>query len=261
MTTERKREASRQNGKQGRGATSDAGKKRSAQNARTHGLCSRATVVLLNEDAEAFTALSESLHAALQPADAAEEVLVDRIAAAQWRLQRVQRIEVGLFEDHGYPTAFQEAQRRIQRVVNNESERDTRVRATLGHLPEIPRWRTVKNPAALTDAVIAAAELEERREHGPAHLGRAFVADLAAFGMLARYEAPLRRELYAALHELERRQRRRGGEEVAAPDVVDVHLGANINLPGAHGIAAPAHESAPTGPNSGAHQAEHEADD
>src|SRR2546425_9362873 len=180
MTTERKRDASRRNGRRSRGPISENGKARASQNARTHGLCSRATLVLANEDAEAFEAFAASMRETLQPVGGAEELLVDRIVAAQWRLKRVQRVELGLFEGEGYAAMFAAANEKLEGVANDEHEIDARVRRTLAKLPDIPWWRRVKNPRGLTEAVIAVADLEERKARGPAELPRAFGAQLLA---------------------------------------------------------------------------------
>ena len=125
MTTERKRDASRRNGRRSRGPISANGKARASQNARTHGLCSRTTLVLANEDAESFEVFAASVREALEPVGGAEELLVDRIVAAQWRLKRVQRVELGLFEAHSYPVMVAVANEEIARVANDEHKMRT----------------------------------------------------------------------------------------------------------------------------------------
>jgi hypothetical protein len=59
-------------------------------------------------------------------------------------------------------------------------------------------------------------------------LGRAFIAQEHAFGTLARYEQQIRRELQRTLHELERTQARRRGDEVAPPAAVDVTVNGGL---------------------------------
>ncbi len=60
-----------------------------------------------------------------------------------------------------------------------------------------------------------------------ATLGRTFARDAGAahaFSKLSRYETAIERQLYKALHELERRQAARRGGSVPPPQVVDVDV-------------------------------------
>ena len=65
------------------------GKAISSQNAMKFGLTSK-QIVLPNESAAEFEALHASLTARLQPANDAECMLLDNIAAAEWRFRRVE---------------------------------------------------------------------------------------------------------------------------------------------------------------------------
>ena len=94
----RKLEANRRNAQKSTGPRTTAGKVRARLNAVTHGILAKEVVVGKGdglERAEEFAKLVESLYAELQPQDAVEHVLVDRIAACYWRLRRAQRYEVG----------------------------------------------------------------------------------------------------------------------------------------------------------------------
>ena len=55
-------------------------------------------------------------------------------------------------------------------------------------------------------------------------LGRAFSVIAQPFSVLSRYEITLERSLYKALHELQRLQAARQGQDVPAPAAVDVNL-------------------------------------
>jgi len=89
--------ASRRNGARSRGPKTPEGKARSASNALKHGLCARQTVVLGDEDLDAFEALEAALMAELAPRGALQAVLARRIVAATWRLERAERIQAELF--------------------------------------------------------------------------------------------------------------------------------------------------------------------
>ncbi|HVF02000.1 MAG TPA: hypothetical protein VNA27_11805 [Rubrobacteraceae bacterium] len=65
-------------------------------NANKHGLRSQ-KVLLPGEDQEALKELDENLRAEFQPVGELENLLVDRIIAAHWKLRRISRVEAGIF--------------------------------------------------------------------------------------------------------------------------------------------------------------------
>ena len=70
-------------------------------------------------------------------------------------------------------------------------------------------------------------ECELARESGNATLGESFVRDCRkenALSKLSRYEGAIERSFYRALHELQRLQAARRGQEVRVPDVVDINV-------------------------------------
>ncbi|MGH6898617.1 MAG: hypothetical protein ACREJ5_19025 [Geminicoccaceae bacterium] len=97
-------EASRRNGARSRGPKTPEGKARAAQNALKHGLRAEKYVVLPEEDAAEFAALEAALEGELAPVGALQSILAQRIARAAWRLERAERLEVELFEEHHIPT-------------------------------------------------------------------------------------------------------------------------------------------------------------
>jgi hypothetical protein len=88
-------EASRKNGTKSRGPKTAEGKARSAQNALKHGLCAQRFVVLGDEDLDEFDALEAALTAELAPQGTLQAVLVRRIVAATWRLERAECLAAG----------------------------------------------------------------------------------------------------------------------------------------------------------------------
>ncbi len=93
--TESQLAASRRNGANSRGPATAAGKAKSALNATKHGLWSR-DIVLATEDPRAWEAFREGLLRELAPATPAARELVEELAAARWRLDRVLNIETAL---------------------------------------------------------------------------------------------------------------------------------------------------------------------
>jgi hypothetical protein len=89
-------EANRKNAKKGGVKT---GKAVIKYNALKHGLLAKETVITAGEgaeDPEEFNSLLEDLKKQLAPVGCIEEILVEKVAVAYWRLRRAYRFEVGL---------------------------------------------------------------------------------------------------------------------------------------------------------------------
>ena len=102
MTTKRQILANRRNAKRSTGPKTAAGKRRSSQNAISHGLLSRETL-LDGEEPEVFAAVWDQLLGELQPEGELETYLAGRIIGSIWRMNRVVRIEAGLFNQPEFP--------------------------------------------------------------------------------------------------------------------------------------------------------------
>jgi hypothetical protein len=103
MSSKRRRAASRANGKKSQGPVTPEGKARSAANATRHGLAAPGrfadTVCLTNESQEQFTKLHAELIGVHAPANVTEELLVEEMAVARWRLQRAWAMESALLDN------------------------------------------------------------------------------------------------------------------------------------------------------------------
>ncbi|HXP86297.1 MAG TPA: hypothetical protein VN841_16340 [Bryobacteraceae bacterium] len=95
--SEKQQTASRTNGAKSKGPATPEGRARSSRNSLRHGL-SAAVVVLPHEDRAQFESLRDSYMESFQPADQPQHDLVETMAAARWRLNRLQEIEAKLFE-------------------------------------------------------------------------------------------------------------------------------------------------------------------
>ena len=100
--------ANRNNAQRSSGPKTAEGKQASSRNAIRHGLTG-AQIVIPGEDASAYEDLRKGVCASYNPANDAERLLVDQIAANAWRLMRAQRIETAfltnLAEDSCDPEA------------------------------------------------------------------------------------------------------------------------------------------------------------
>ena len=95
MRTLKQIESSRINGARSRGPVTPIGKATAAQNSTKHGLCSR-DVVLTNEDPEAWESLRQSFLGHWQPVNDMETLMIDELAACQWKILRAESMETGL---------------------------------------------------------------------------------------------------------------------------------------------------------------------
>jgi hypothetical protein len=92
MTSEKSKAANQANAKQSRGPKSLAGKARSSQNARAHGVLS-AGLLLKDEDPAEYDQLFQALVEDMRPHGTLELIHIERIAAAVWRQRRLIRAE------------------------------------------------------------------------------------------------------------------------------------------------------------------------
>jgi hypothetical protein len=86
---------------------------------------------------------------------------------------------------------------------------------------------TITDERKHREALKRAKEMRVKQNAEAATLGRTFARDADkanAFSKLSRYETAIERQIYRALHELERRQAARLGGSVPAPVTVDVDV-------------------------------------
>lgn len=95
MASDAQISANRRNAKKSTGPKTAAGLAVASRNALRHGLTAEQLVVQ-EEEARDFVSFHDDLRAALAPADAVEEQLVERIVLCSWRLRRVCRAEAGI---------------------------------------------------------------------------------------------------------------------------------------------------------------------
>ncbi len=98
MSSLRRILSARANGARSRGPVTAEGKRHSSQNAITHGLLAR-TTLMQGESPEALEALFNQHVARLAPADGVELGMVQEMAAAYWRLRRAWAIETRTFDN------------------------------------------------------------------------------------------------------------------------------------------------------------------
>jgi hypothetical protein len=103
MATSQQIQANRKNACRSTGPRTAAGKARSSQNARKHGLRAQITI-LPSENSDEFHALVAEFEDQFQPANALEWTLLRQLADAEWRMRRVPRLEAALFAHEHHNT-------------------------------------------------------------------------------------------------------------------------------------------------------------
>ncbi len=219
MTSEKQIRANRRNALKSTGPKTPEGKATVRLNARTHGLRSQ-EILFPGEDEDALKGLNENLRAELQPVGELENLLVDGIVAAHWRLRRLRRVEAGIFAWEHYGELLERAQ----------DEAKTYERSSLEDFMENqygPSER-ITDERKHQEALAEAQEMKAKRNAETATLGRTFIRDADkanAFSKLSRYETAIERGLYKALHELQRLQAARSTEGGIPPPVaLDVNV-------------------------------------
>jgi len=211
VTSERQKAANRANARRSTGPKTLKGKAIVRFNALRHGLLTR-DVVLPGEDADAFEDLRNQVRANYSPVGPIEELLVDRMVNAMWRLLRSERAETALlyWRMHGL-----KADRLAIEVSSYE--------LPIGYISLPPR---ITDEAAHTEAREALGRAQHERDRDEVLLGRAIDADAKggdALGKLSRYERSLERSLFRTLYELRQLQdRRRNHPSLPILDAVTV---------------------------------------
>jgi hypothetical protein len=98
MATLKQFEANRRNAQKSAGPKTPEGKAAVSMNALRHGLRAR-TVVLPGEDPTEFHQLCNDLESEWTPQSRTEQFYVEQMAVSQWKLTRMEVVEVNIFKD------------------------------------------------------------------------------------------------------------------------------------------------------------------
>ena len=220
MGTEKQSQANRANARKSTGPRSLVGKSASSKNAVKHGILSQA-ILLPGEDPDEFEGLTSSLRLNLQISGELEEELLRIMVVSLWRLRRIDMIEASIFTRNYFLEKATRAEDRAQsfiEVVQNPTLQ--RLRA------ERQDRKIISNEAEHQKAKQEAAKATDQARTQAKLVGDAFLRDASehdALGKLSRYSTSIQRNLYRALHELERLQARREKNPVARPITVDLN--------------------------------------
>lgn len=227
MTSEKKIQANRQNALKSTGPRTPEGKEAIRLNALRHGILSK-EILLPGEDEGALRELGENLRAELEPVGVLENLLVDQIVAAYWRLRRLGRVEVGIFIHELYGEMAERAHKEARSYTREEG-------GYMGDIDSLLPTTKITDEKKHREALSRAQEMEALRGSETATLGQTFIQDAGsanAFSKLSRYETAIDRQLHRTLHELQRLQATRRGAAVALPHVLDIDVSGMAEEPG-----------------------------
>lgn len=215
MSSDRQIAANKQNALRSTGPCTPAGKAKISVNALKHGLTGR-QIVLPNENPDDFDSFRGGLFTDLGPQGELESALVEKLVSDIWRLRRVPILEAAL-----HRRGFQEII--VEKAVNECSRYERNPNELFIALAD-------KKEVAPNDRR-AHEEAQQRLEHARAQLHdasyyvtRALQMFPSLFSRLDRHETALARSMQRTLHELQRLQAKRAGENISPPSILDVDV-------------------------------------
>jgi hypothetical protein len=227
VSSERQIEANRQNAQRSTGPRTPEGKAKVAMNALKHGLTAD-RIVLANEDPEEFDAFRSAMLAALDPQDAVDEVLAERVVVNAWRLRRVPMLEAALLAGERQKLLIEKLKANVmscmvavrsesQRLLHEHMERDlTKYEVAPG-----------KSEAYARAEVELAEARTQLKENLAIQVENVLREHATHFARLEQREGALDRAMVRMLNELQRRQATRAGKRVDPPAKLDVDVNLN----------------------------------
>ena len=161
--------ANRANSLRSTGPQTEAGKDRSSRNSFQHGLTSP-KVVLPGEDPAEYDAFRTDILQQYQPANATEQILVEELAAAGWRLNRARAVETEVLKQLmgdatdsavGLATVFVEKPKQFDRLQRYLTSIERAYYRVLNLLIKLQKERRREEQAAALERTWLASLAEE----------------------------------------------------------------------------------------------------
>jgi hypothetical protein len=211
MATSKQIAANRRNALRSTGPQTPEGKAVASRNSLQHGLLAK-NAVLSDECQQAFLDTLAALEAGYQPVGPVEAFLVRQMAVAQWRLDRMNRIETGLL------TCRLETVRKLESDDEDDDEDEDDEEDEEDDEDQEDQQEEGAEEEDQAEQVLDPQQdpnQEEDYDETTRLLGLSFFRDSAGadiFSRLARYETMIRRAYYKALSALVSAQARRLGQ-------------------------------------------------
>lgn len=204
MASEKQIKTNQSNASKSTGPKTAKGKAIAKLNSVKHGLLAKNMEILPTEDRKDFDKLRASLMDDLKPEGELENILMEQIVSATWRLRRIQQIETGLL---GW------------QYFEIQSERANKKARTYEYDP-FKRKLILESSLLYNESKLREKEAKEIAESDVPTLGMAFSKSQEDLAKLSRYQVAIERSLYKALEELEKLQSKRKSTE--KPMIIDI---------------------------------------
>jgi hypothetical protein len=163
--------ANRTNSQRSAGPQTEAGKERSSQNSFKHGLTS-SKIVLPGENPAEYDAFRAGILEQYQPANAIEQILVEELSAAGWRLNRSRAVETEVLKklmgdaadsSVGLATVFVEKPKEFNRLLRYLTSIERAYYRVLDKLTRLQKERRAEEQAAAFEKAWVAQVKEEQQ--------------------------------------------------------------------------------------------------
>ena len=204
MASEKQIKTNQSNASKSTGPKTAKGKAIAKLNSVKHGLLAKNMEILPTENRKDFDKLRAGLMDDLKPEGELENILMEQIVSATWRLRRIQQIETGLL---GW------------QYFEIQSERANKKAGTYEYDP-FKRKLILESSLLYNESKLREKEAKEIAESDVPTLGMAFSKSQEDLAKLSRYQVAIERSLYKALEELEKLQSKRKSTE--KPMIIDI---------------------------------------
>jgi hypothetical protein len=153
MISPEKLAANQANAQHSTGPQTPQGKATSAQNSRTHGLCSKDRLVA-NEDQLEFEVMEVKLRGDVHPTGALEQTLFSELLTASWQLRRITRMETELSAGHDSYTALlddESLQKKLDRLGRHHARFERTFHRSLKELKALQTNRALREAVLLDE--------------------------------------------------------------------------------------------------------------
>jgi hypothetical protein len=163
--------ANRTNSERSSGPKTESGRERSSQNSYKHGLTS-SKIVLPGEDPAEYDEFRISILEQYQPANTIEQILVEELAAAGWRLNRSRAVETEVLKklmgdaadsSVGLATVFVEKPKEFNRLLRYLTSIERAYYRVLDKLTRLQKERRSEEQAAAFEKAWVAQVKEEQQ--------------------------------------------------------------------------------------------------
>ncbi|CAN5462202.1 hypothetical protein BH09PLA1_BH09PLA1_28420 [soil metagenome] len=199
--------ANRRNARKSTGPRTAAGKHRSSRNAVSHGIFCN-DLVLDGESQELFDQLRNNLLMELSPQTLVELMICDRIVTAQWKLRRLNTVEMMTHETNAQRTVIDsihdsDTLQKIDGDGDGDGDDDSEAGEMEEKLTRISRIARTPWPKNIDDMCELMEEFKEYISPGQA-ISKSFLNDDGLMERLSRYEQRLELSIHRNLKQLEK---------------------------------------------------------